>query len=212
MNILSIYVILCNRSTVLLVFPQFRPNNSVWLSYSFLCETRQAIALEMRCSPWSVWSLFSVSWSLETKNKLHAIEPTVNITKSYRLPRRDEIIIHRLRIGHTFLTRWTAIIRTVIIRTVIIRTPDRQNGRVRLSREGLSRVERAGLTFIIRTVIINPDCGGTKAWRRAIKFCGGAGADCYTASELGGGAAFCLAHYGKVTAAQGSILDHTLLP
>ena len=28
----------------------------------------------------------------------------MNITKSYRLPRRDEIIIHRLRIGHTFLT------------------------------------------------------------------------------------------------------------
>ena len=44
------------------------------------------------------------SWSLETENKLHAIEPTVNETKSYRLPRRDEIIIHRLRIGHTFLT------------------------------------------------------------------------------------------------------------
>ena len=44
------------------------------------------------------------SWSLETENKLLAIEPTVNITKSYWLPRRDEIIIHRLRIGHTFLT------------------------------------------------------------------------------------------------------------
>ena len=44
------------------------------------------------------------SWSLETENKLHAIEPTVNETKSYVLPRRDEIIIHRLRIGHTFLT------------------------------------------------------------------------------------------------------------
>jgi len=44
------------------------------------------------------------SWSLETENKLHAIEPTVYETKSYRLPRRDEIIIHRLRIGYTFLT------------------------------------------------------------------------------------------------------------
>ena len=44
------------------------------------------------------------SWSLETENKHHASEPTVNITKSYRLPRREEIIIHRLRIGHTFLT------------------------------------------------------------------------------------------------------------
>ena len=38
------------------------------------------------------------SWSLETENKLHAIEPTVNMTKSYRLPRRDEIIIHRPQI------------------------------------------------------------------------------------------------------------------
>ena len=44
------------------------------------------------------------SWSLETENKLHAIKPTVNETKSNRLPRRDEIIIHLLRIGHTFLT------------------------------------------------------------------------------------------------------------
>ena len=44
------------------------------------------------------------SWSLETGNKLHGLEPTVNITYSYRLPRRDEVIIHRLRIGHTILT------------------------------------------------------------------------------------------------------------
>ena len=44
------------------------------------------------------------SWSLETENKLHAMEPMVNITKSYRLPRCDEIIIHRLRVEHTFLT------------------------------------------------------------------------------------------------------------
>ena len=34
------------------------------------------------------------SWNLETENKLHAIEPAVNKTNSYRLPRRDEIIIH----------------------------------------------------------------------------------------------------------------------
>ena len=43
-------------------------------------------------------------WNLDTQNKLHAIEPTVNVVNSYRLPRRDEIIIHRLRIGHTYLT------------------------------------------------------------------------------------------------------------
>ena len=44
-------------------------------------------------------------WNSETQNKLFAVEPTVNMVKSYRLPRRDEIIIHRLRIGHTYLTR-----------------------------------------------------------------------------------------------------------
>jgi hypothetical protein len=27
------------------------------------------------------------SWNLETQNKLHAVEPIVHITKSYRLPR-----------------------------------------------------------------------------------------------------------------------------
>ena len=44
------------------------------------------------------------SWNSETLNKLHAIEPKVNVFNLYRLPRRDEIIIHRLRIGHSFLT------------------------------------------------------------------------------------------------------------
>lgn len=43
-------------------------------------------------------------WSSDTLNKLHAIEPKVNVFNLYRLPRRDEIIIHRLRIGHSFLT------------------------------------------------------------------------------------------------------------
>ena len=37
-------------------------------------------------------------------NKLHAIEPKVNVFKLYRLPCRDEIMIHRLKIGHSFLT------------------------------------------------------------------------------------------------------------
>ena len=44
------------------------------------------------------------SWNSETLNKLHAIEPKVNVFKLHRLPRRDEIIIYRLRIGHSFLT------------------------------------------------------------------------------------------------------------
>jgi ribonuclease HI len=44
------------------------------------------------------------SWNSECTNKLHVIQPVVNVTQSYRLPRRDEILIHRLRIGHTYLT------------------------------------------------------------------------------------------------------------
>ena len=44
------------------------------------------------------------SWNSESPNKLHSIEPKVNVFNLYRLPRRDEIIIHRLWIGHSFLT------------------------------------------------------------------------------------------------------------
>ena len=43
-------------------------------------------------------------WNANTNNKLYSIEPRVNISKPYQLPRRDELIIHRLRIGHTHLT------------------------------------------------------------------------------------------------------------
>jgi len=43
-------------------------------------------------------------WNCETDNKLHWIEPRVNVINMFRFPRRDEIIIHRLRIGHTYLT------------------------------------------------------------------------------------------------------------
>jgi len=40
----------------------------------------------------------------ETENKLHSIEPRVNVFNMFRLSCRDEIIIRRLRIGHTYLT------------------------------------------------------------------------------------------------------------
>jgi len=43
-------------------------------------------------------------WNCETESNLHSIEPRVNVINMFRLPRRDEIIIHRLRIGHTYLT------------------------------------------------------------------------------------------------------------
>jgi len=39
-------------------------------------------------------------WHSETENKLHSIERRVNVINMLRLPRREEIIIHWLRIGH----------------------------------------------------------------------------------------------------------------
>ena len=44
-------------------------------------------------------------WNAETNNKLHGFEPMVRKTSIvFQLPRRDELLIHRLRIGHTHLT------------------------------------------------------------------------------------------------------------
>jgi len=43
---------------------------------------------------------WQLRWNCETENKLHSIEPRVNVMNMFRLPRRDEIIIHSLRIGH----------------------------------------------------------------------------------------------------------------
>jgi len=40
----------------------------------------------------------------ETENKLYSIETRMNVINMLRLPRRDEITIHRLRIEHTYLT------------------------------------------------------------------------------------------------------------
>jgi ribonuclease HI len=44
------------------------------------------------------------SWDAEVSNKLHKIQPRIGSSRVYRLPRRDELIIHRLRIGHTHFT------------------------------------------------------------------------------------------------------------
>jgi hypothetical protein len=44
------------------------------------------------------------SWDAEVCNKLHGVQPRTGSAKAYRLPRRDEVIIHRVRIGHTHLT------------------------------------------------------------------------------------------------------------
>jgi ribonuclease HI len=44
------------------------------------------------------------SWDAEACNKLRGVQPRIGSARVYRLPRRDEVIIHRLRLGHTHLT------------------------------------------------------------------------------------------------------------
>jgi len=47
---------------------------------------------------------WQLRWNSETENKLHVIEPRVNVINMLRLPHRGETIIHRLRIWHTYHT------------------------------------------------------------------------------------------------------------
>ena len=51
-----------------------------------------------------IQSRWQQSWNTEINNKLHKIQPVLRQSKPYHLPRRDELLIHRLRIGHTHLT------------------------------------------------------------------------------------------------------------
>jgi len=46
---------------------------------------------------------WQLRWNSETQNKLHMIEPRVNVINLFRLPHRNENIIHKLRIGHIYL-------------------------------------------------------------------------------------------------------------
>jgi hypothetical protein len=45
-----------------------------------------------------------LSWNSDTRNKLFKIQPVIKSFVVSRLPRRDEILIHRLHVGHTYLT------------------------------------------------------------------------------------------------------------
>ena len=48
----------------------------------------------------SQWQLF---WDEQELNKLHAVNPQIGPTIC-RSSRREDIILHRIRIGHTYLT------------------------------------------------------------------------------------------------------------
>ena len=49
-------------------------------------------------------SVWQKSWDLQTNNKLHSVQPVIGKYKYGKLTRRDEVVIHRLRVGHSHLT------------------------------------------------------------------------------------------------------------
>jgi len=45
---------------------------------------------------------WQLCWNSETENKLHAIDPRMDVINMFHLPRQDRVVIHRLRIGQTY--------------------------------------------------------------------------------------------------------------
>jgi len=56
----------------------------------------------LRTQPRTGTETWQLHWNSGTENSLHS--PRVNVINLFRLSSRDEIIIHRLRSGHTYLT------------------------------------------------------------------------------------------------------------
>jgi hypothetical protein len=50
-----------------------------------------------------VKNFWQLCWNSDTNNKLFKIQPVIKSFVVNRLPRGDEILIHRLRVGHTYL-------------------------------------------------------------------------------------------------------------
>jgi hypothetical protein len=48
-----------------------------------------------------VKGVWQKSWDGENNNKLHCIKPVIGPFAEASLPRRNEVVIHRLRLGHT---------------------------------------------------------------------------------------------------------------
>jgi len=58
---------------------------------------------------------WQAKWNNETDNKLHSIQPTIGIYKpGFRKNRREQVVLTRLRIGHTRLTA-TYIQETILL-------------------------------------------------------------------------------------------------
>jgi ribonuclease HI len=51
-----------------------------------------------------VKNCWQLCWNSDTNNRLFKIQPVIKSFVVNRLPRREEILIHRLRVGHTYLT------------------------------------------------------------------------------------------------------------
>ena len=51
-----------------------------------------------------VRNTWQVQWDQQVHNKLHSIQPTLGRAHGYSLTKKEEVILARIRIGHTFLT------------------------------------------------------------------------------------------------------------
>jgi len=75
---------------------------ALFLPVSNLTVPHSYIKSVIRIQGRKQWQLL---WISETVNKLHLVEPRVNVINMFRVTRRDEVKVKiRLRIGHTYLT------------------------------------------------------------------------------------------------------------
>jgi len=91
---------------------------------------------------------WQLRWNSETENKLHSIEPKVNIINMLRLPGWNEIIIHGLRIGHIISYAWTFTSKEDYPRSFPSHRCTRSSSLITLSRPSLtSRLKIANWSF-----------------------------------------------------------------
>jgi hypothetical protein len=66
-----------------------------------------------------VKGVWQKSWDGENNNKLHCIKPVIGPFAKTSLPRRDEVVIHRLRFGHTHLTHGYLLRRSWLLSVIL---------------------------------------------------------------------------------------------
>ena len=81
----------------LLCFMSYAQRSYAIISYTYSWTSRQYIGQYVR-------DLWQREWDLAVHNKLHAIKPTIGGQSATYRSRKEQVILDRLRIGHTRLT------------------------------------------------------------------------------------------------------------